>query len=51
MGTMRKAAATKKTPGQSTRLGVYRELLPQLRLLAGRQGVGGDGACRPVGLM
>ena len=43
--------ALKKTPRQSTRLGVYRESLPQLRLLAGRQGVGGDGACRPVGLM
>ncbi len=41
--------ATKKNPRQFTRLGST-ELLPQLRLLAGRQGVGGWG-CRPAGLM
>jgi hypothetical protein len=36
-------AALKKDPGQFTRPGST-ELLPQLRLLAGRQGVGGWGA-------
>ena len=41
--------ALKKNPGQSTRPGST-ELLPQLRLLAGRQGCRGMG-CRPTGLI
>jgi hypothetical protein len=39
--------ALKKDPEQSTRPGST-ELLPQLRLLAGRQGVGGWGAAQPA---
>jgi len=48
-GEVAALTATKKNPGQSTHPGST-ELLPQLRLLAGRQGVSGDGVAARSGL-